>query len=542
MTEFELLARLNFLENHVKYQAEELAKANEKIAKLETENKELYAELDRKIGLLKLAASKAYGRSSERIVFDDSQLTFFTDEEKFEIKNEPETVVEKHIRRRKRTYKEIYGNLPETEVVYDLRKDEKMCERCGAEMTLLKYNERIEITVVPAQFNVIKHLTAVYVCKKCADKLNENGETSTIFRTAPSPAPLIAGSFLSPSLAAYEAFKKFAMHIPLHRIEWEYKMNGFNRPKQTICNNLLQLAELLEPLFELLHRELCRLKMIHTDETTLQVNFVKGHDKPVHGYFWVYCNGKYELKKIVLFEYCGGRASDYPCSFLKDFEGYGHCDGLRQYDDVIGLIRVGCWAHLRRYFFEAVKVQADKNDLSTVAGQGLLMINKIFHAERKDPAKPHDEPGLTLDEIADIRRNKSTILIEEFFDWCSRTSEIFLLSELTRRAVNYAINQKTSLMRVLDDPRLELTNNAAERAIRPVTVGRKNWLFSQTEKGAKASAIFYSIIETAKASMLKPYDYLKWIFEQIQIGSAKYTDLLPWSDNIPGYVRMEAFL
>ena len=160
MTEFELLARLNFLENHVKYQAEELAKANEKIAKLETENKELYAELDRKIGLLKLAASKAYGRSSERIVFDDSQLTFFTDEEKSEIKNEPETVGEKHIRRRKRTYKEIYGDLPETEVVYDLRKDEKMCERCGAEMTLLKYNERIEITVVPAQFNVIKHLIA----------------------------------------------------------------------------------------------------------------------------------------------------------------------------------------------------------------------------------------------------------------------------------------------------------------------------------------------------------------------------------------------
>ena len=97
-------------------------------------------------------------------------------------------------------------------------------------------------------------------------------------------------------------------------------------------------------------------------------------------------------------------------------------------------------------------------------------------------------------------------------------------------------------MRVLEDPRLELTNNAAERAIRPVTVGRKNWLFAQSEKGAKASAIFYSIIETAKASMLKPYEYLKWIFEQIQIGSAKYTDLLPWSDNIPGYVRMEAFL
>ena len=119
-------------------------------------------------------------------------------------------------------------------------------------------------------------------------------------------------------------------------------MGGFKRTKQTICNNLMQLAELLEPLFGLLHRELCRLKIIHADETTMQVNFVEGHNKPVHGYFWVYCSGKYELKKIVLFEYCGGRAADYPCSFLKGFEWYGHCDGLRQYDDVIGLIRVGC--------------------------------------------------------------------------------------------------------------------------------------------------------------------------------------------------------
>ena len=542
MSESELLARLNFLENHVKYQAEELAKANEKIDHLSVENKELKAELARKTELLKLAASKTYGRSSERIVLDDSQITFFTDEETASIKEEQTTVVEKHVRRKKRTYKEIYGNLPENEIVYDLRESEKICERCGAEMTLLKYNERIEITVVPAQFNVIKHLTAVYVCKKCADALDEKGKTSTIFKTAPAPFPLIAGSPLSPSLAAYEAFKKFAMHIPLNRIEWEYKMSGFKRPKQTICNNLLQLAELLEPLFELLHRELCRLKIIHADETTMQVNFVEGHNKPVHGYFWVYCSGKYELKKIVLFEYCGGRASDYPCSFLKGFEGYGHCDGLRQYDDVIGLIRVGCWAHLRRYFFEAVKVQADKNDLSTVAGQGLLMINKIFRAEKKDPTKPHDDPGLTLDEIADIRTNKSAELINSFFDQCSRTSELFLPSGLTSKAVNYALNQRSSLVRVLEDPRLELTNNAAERAIRPVTVGRKNWLFAQSEKGAKASAIFYSIIETAKASMLKPYEYLKWIFEQIQIGTAKYPELLPWSGNIPGYVRMEEFL
>ena len=285
MTEFELLARLNFLENHVKYQAEELAKANEKIERLSVENKELKAELSRKTELLKLAASKTYGRSSERILLDDSQLSFFTDEETAAIKEEPVTVVEKHIRRRKRTYKEIYGDLPETEVIYDLREDEKICERCGSEMTLLKYNERVEIKVIPAQFNVIKHLTAVYVCKKCADKLNENGETSTIFKTAPAPFPLIAGSPLSPSLAAYEAFKKFAMHIPLNRIEWEYKMSGFSRPKQTICNNLLQLAELLEPLFELLHRELCRLKIIHTDETTMQVNFVEGHEKPVH---WIF--------------------------------------------------------------------------------------------------------------------------------------------------------------------------------------------------------------------------------------------------------------
>ncbi len=543
MTEFELSARLNFLKNLVKYQAEELSKANEKIEKLKTENKELKAELDRKTELLKLAAAKAYGRSSERILLDDGQLNFFGEEEKEAVEKEaPKTVIAAHVRRKKRTYKEIYGNLPETEVVYDLREDEKKCERCGSEMTLMKYDERIEITVVPARFNVIKYLTAIYVCKNCADELDKNGDSHTMFKKAHAPAPLITGSTISPELAAYEIFKKFAMHIPLNRIEYEYKMSGFRRPKQTICNNLIQLAELLEPLYELLHRELCRLRIIHTDETTMQVNLAEGHFKPIHCYFWAYCSGKYEKKKIVLFEFCKGRASDYPCSFLKGFRGYGHCDGLRQYDDVVGLIRVGCWAHLRRYFYDAVKVQADKKDYSTVAGQGFLMINAIFRAERKDPEKPHDDAGLTLKEIAHIRKTRSAALVKKFFEWCSEKASRFLPSELTRKAVNYALNQKRSLEMFLRDPRLEMTNNAAERAIRPVTVGRKNWLFAQSEKGAKSSAIFFSMIETAKASMLKPYEYLKWIFEQIRLGTAKYTDLLPWSGNIPQYVRMEAVL
>ncbi|SDA32921.1 IS66 C-terminal element [Ruminococcus sp. YE78] len=241
----------------------------------------------------------------------------------------------------------------------------------------------------------------------------------------------------------------------------------------------------------------------------------------------------------MLYDYQHGRGAEYPKRFLAGFSGYGHCDGLGQYSAVKGFTRVGCFAHLRRRFLNAVKIQSDKNDLTTVAGQGFQKINEIFYAEKLDPEKPHEGSTLSLEQIAEIRENITKPLLENFFSWCAKKKEGYLPSEKTREAINYALNQKEALSRFLEDPRLELTNNAAERAVRSVAAGRKNWLFSDNERGAKALSVLFSIVETAKANSLRVYEYLKYVFETIRSGSRyEWEELLPWSKTIPEYVRM----
>ena len=187
-----------------------------------------------------------------------------------------------------------------------------------------------------------------------------------------------------------------------------------------------------------------------------------------------------------------------------------------------------CWVHLRRYFYNAFELQEDKNDFGTPAGQALLMIGRIFSAEKLDPKKPAEKSSLSLEEIAEIRKNISQNLAEEFFDLCEKQSSKCLPRSVLGKAISYALNQKETLMRFLEDPRIELTNNAAERAVKPFVIGRKNWLFCNTPSGAQASAIIYSIIETSKANGKNPQSYLENVFEGIRNGR-NVDDFLPWN-------------
>lgn len=257
-----------------------------------------------------------------------------------------------------------------------------------------------------------------------------------------------------------------------------------------------------------MHGLLLRENIIHADEMPLQVNRVNGREKPVNGYMWLYRTGKFSERQIVLYDYRNGRKGDYPAEFLKSFFGYLHCDGPRQYDDVINAVRVGCWAHVRRYFKNALDVRCDKRDYTTLAGKGFLKIQEIFAAET-------EKSPYSLAEIAAVRKEKSQKLTEDFFEWCEKSQGIAVPKSLTGKAIAYALGQKKSLTTFLNDPRLELTNNAAERAIKPFVIGRKNWPFSNSEKGAQATAVIYSVVETAKAAGAKPFEFIRRIFEKL---------------------------
>ena len=506
----EISARLHYSEKHIEYLSAELMNAAAEI-------NELKNELNRVNELLRLAVKKTYAPSSERIE-DCGQLTLFEKE-----KEKPVTVkreVKAYLRNPKRSYKEIYKNLPIEIKEYDLSESEKICERCRSEMVCIGYDSYREIEYTPAVLKIIEHRRKKYACKKC-----DQSDLSGNIKTALSPLPLFSHSLASPSLLAYIINEKFCKAVPLYRLEQNLQRMDVNISRQSMSNWLIAGAELLRPLYDLLHVHLISEDILHADETPLQVNRVNGRDKPINGYMWFYGTGKFSERQILLYDYRNGRKGDYPADFLKDFFGYLHCDGLRQYDDVINAVRVGCWAHVRRYFKNALDVQHDKRDYTTLAGQGFLKIREIFAAETEEPGNPN-----SLEKIAAIRKKHSQVLVENFFKWCEKNQGITMPQSLTGKAIAYALGQKKSLMTFLNDPRLELTNNAAERAIKPFVIGRKNWLFANTERGAQAAAVIYSLVETAKACGLKVFDYLKWIFERLRLYDfVSFDDFLPWS-------------
>lgn len=516
----ELLAQNSALKKQVKYLGNQTEKAEKKyeqaqseIKNLTLQNKEIIANYNWILEQLKLSKKKIYGSSAEKIAEDYGQLNLFNEAELERQPLEPEPKLEEITYRcrksKKRNQNEIYGDLPIEEIVYDIPEEEKICEKCGSEISFMKYEIRKELKIVPAKVSVVEHKKAVYVCKSC----DKNGIEAN-FKTAKGVPALIEKSLASPSMLAYIMNQKFTNAMPLYRQEQEFKRMGVNLTRQTMANWMIKGANLLKPIYEEMHRELVSKQFLHADETPLEVLNEPGKEPGAKSYMWVYKTGQFEGNPIVLYNYEVGRSGEFAKKFLSGFSGYLHCDGWTGYDKVENVKRCGCWAHLRRYFLNALDVQEDKTDYSTIAGQGFLMIEKIFSLEKP----PKENPEYTLDEIEKIRKDKSADKVREFFEFCEENQGKTLPKSMTGRAIGYALNQRVTLEVFLENPKIELTNNSAERAIKPFVIGRKNWLFCNTPDGARASAIIYSIIETAKVNNINPYDWLEQIFTNVQQG------------------------
>ena len=519
-TIIELEAQISALKRQLKNIAEESKKMEEK---LNSQIKTLKAENNNLMELLKLSKKKMFGSSAEKVAQAYGQISFFNEaeQERTPLTPEPkieEIVIPRHTRKKKRSYDEIYKDLPVEEVIYDISEEDKICNKCGENLTFLKYETRREIKLIPAKVSVVEHKKAVYVCRSC-----DKTDIEANFVTAVAPKPLIEKSLVSASMLSEIINQKYCMGIPLYRLESHFKNMQINLTRQTMANWIISASNLIKPIYDRMHKDLLSSETLHADETTLEVLEEPNRKPQTKSYMWVYATGKHEEKNIVLYDYRQGRSGIYAKEFLGDFKGYLHCDGWNGYDKLEAK-RVGCWAHARRYFKEAMEVQTDKNDYSTIAGQGFLLIEKIFSTEHK-----------TTDEkkIKEIREKTGKEAVAEFFDFCE-TAET-LPKSLTGKAISYAMNQKDNLMRYLENEMLEMINNRAERAVKPFVIGRKNWLFCNTPQGATASARLYSLIETAKANELKIYDYLVWMFENIHVLSAD--ELLPWSEKIPKIIR-----
>lgn len=498
--------------------------------KLEAENLELKAENQWLKEQFQLAKHRQFGASSEKTPPGQEALLFNEVEVCAEPAiPEPPIEVATYTRKKTKGHREAQlANLPVTEIEHELAEDEKVCPQCEGPLHEMGTEVRQEIKIVPAQVSVVKHVRHKYACRHCQVE-----ETTTPILTATMPKPAFVGSVASPSAVAHIMTEKFVMGSPLYRIEQQLTRNGLNLSRQTMANWMIRGASWLESLYERLHEELLGREIIHADETTLQVLREPDRDAKTDSYMWLYRTGRIG-PPIVLFEYQATRAGKHPKDFLGEYKGYLNVDGYGGYDplpeDKVTL--VGCWAHARRKFDEAVKalpptaVRKNPAALST-AQTGLGYCNELYKIEA-------DLKDKNADERFAARLERSKPVLVRFKVWLDEQLPKVLPQSTLGKAVGYCCNQWTKLNAFLLDGRLEIDNNRAERSIKPFVIGRKNWLFANTPKGAKSSAIIYSLVETAKENGLNPYWYLEYLFEMLpnidRADPAAVALLLPWAE------------
>ena len=509
---------------------EESAKLVKRVAELEKLVK-FYEEQFR------LAQHRRFGASSEKSKYDgeSAQISFFNEAEATADDNvvEPELVeIARHYRKQKRTAEDrLPDDLPVEVIEHDLSESERICPECDGKLHVMGRETRRELKIVPAKCVIVEHVRKVYACRDC-----ERDAYGVPIIKAPIDNPVIKGSFASPEAVAHIMCQKFVMAVPLYRQEQDWNRRGINLSRQTMGNWLLRATEdWLAPIYEGLREILCMQKVLHGDETTLQVLREPGKSPQSKSYMWLYRTSGCANNPIVLFEYQPNRRAKHPEEFLKKFTGYLHADGYEGYHRLSENITVvGCFAHARRKWDEALKGLSEKEQEGSDALIGKRYCDKLFALERAFT-------DLSPQERHEKRLEKSKPVLDAFHKW---------LESLDRpnktalgKAIGYNLAQWKYLIRYLDDGRLEISNNRAERSIKPFVISRKNFLFANTPRGAKASAIMFSLIETAKGNGLDPFAYLSYIFNRapnLDIhNNPDYLDLLlPWS--VPDFCKAQA--
>lgn len=498
------------------------------ITNLEQQVNELAQKLTWYEEQFRLSQQKRFGASSEQTPPD--QLSLFNEAEAEADPAQEEPTVETITYRRKKQKGQreaMLANLPVETIEYRLSEEKQSCSCCGHVMHEMSTETRQELKIIPAQVKVVKHVRYVYACRQC-----EQQEENTLVVTAPMPRPVYPGSLASPSIMAYIMSQKYVESMPLYRQEQQFARFDVQLSRQTMANWMIHGAQTwLKPLYQRMHQHLCTQEVLCADETTLQVLREPGRAAQTTSYMWLYRTGR-EGPPIILYEYRPTRGGEHPRNFLDGFKGYLHVDGYPGYHKIKDVTLVGCWSHARRGFTDVLKaLPASKQNTPLVAQEGLDFCNRLFAVERKIKEA-------TTEERYNVRLKESRPILDAFSAWLRYQKPRVLPKSGLGKAINYCQNQWSKLETFMLDGRLEIDNNRSERSIKPFIIGRKNFIFSNTPRGAESSAIIYSIIETAKENGLHPFKYLIYLFEQIpQINDLNHVEtvdsFLPWSDTLP---------
>jgi transposase len=515
-TKKELITLLLTLQQQNQYQKKELTDLNQK--------------MDLLLEQVRIGKQQRFGRSSEKIDIEQLEWCFneaeVTIANKYVVEPELEQVCPKPYKRKKKTGKreEDLKDFPVKVIRHEIA-EEELKETFGDKWKRLPDEVYKKLEFHPATFEVHEHHIAVYA-----------GSDNQTMNKEKRPAEVLKNSIVTPSLEAAVLNYKYVNAMPLYRLEQEFLRQEVTISRQVMANWTIQCAErYFSLLYDRMHREFYRHHVAQADETPVLVS-KDGRNAGAQSYMWVYRTCVMSnAPPIVLYDYQRTRNQSHPKEFLKDYTGTIVTDGYEVYHRLEkerqDITIAGCWSHVRRRFADVVKSLGKKESKGTLASDVLLQIAAIYKAE-----------GLLKDLSPEERTRRRDFVIkpmvESFFEWVKKHQNDVLPKSETGKGITYCLNQEKYLKVFLEDGNVPMDNNGCERTIRGFCIGKNNWRMIDTIEGAKASAIIYSIVETAKENNLKPYEYFKYLLEEIpkHMEEKELTflePLLPWSPELP---------
>ncbi len=476
---------------------------------------------------LEYMKKKLFGTSSEKRQLDE-QLNLFNEAE-YEsnpeiVEPEEDILVTSHARKPKTKLVEKIKGLPVETIEISLNKEDLSCLQCGTPLEVIgREVVRHELEYVPASLKVIKYVSLHYGCPECKQT------DEPYFAQAPVPKGLMKHSLASPSSVAWVMYQKYANGLPLYRQEKDWKQSGMELSRATMANWVIYCAEhYLRPVYNYCHKLLLGRAFLMADETRVQVLKEPGRKAETDSFMWVYRSGEDGLPPIILYQYTQSRSGMNAQSFLDGFKGgYLMTDAYSGYNKVQDIKRCCCFAHIRRYFYDAIP-KGKEYDISHPAVQGVEYCNHLFRYEEKFKKNKY-----SYEQVKEMRLKYAKPVLEAFLCWLNEVNPT--RNSRLDKAVTYARNRKDSMLTYLEDGRCSLSNNLSEQKMKSFVIGRKGWLFCDTPAGAEASAIVYSLVEMAKDNKINVFQYLKYLLEQRPSASMtedQLAKLLPWNEDV----------
>ena len=481
---------------------------------------------------ISLLRKKLFGSSSEKRVIDfPGQLNLFNEAE---LEQDPSIAETEELaailpeetpkkRKTRATDAERFKGIPVIKKYIDIPEEDKTCPVCST--PLVKIGEefvRRELVFIPAKLKVVEIYSFNYSCPECSKR------DIPVMKKGKDGKPHMLYGMASAGTVAWVMYQKFCNSLPYCRQEKDWKQYGAAITRATMANWVIRNSEaFFRPMYEYFHRKLLERNFLMADETPLQVLHEEGRRAQTKSYMWLFRSGEDGGIPIILYKYSPTRAGDNAVEFLQEFNGYLMCDGYSGYNKVSNAKRTACWAHIRRYLTDAIP-KGKQLDYTQPSVQGMMYINQLFHLE--DVIKAEHS---SFDAIKKARLEKEKPIVEGFLSWLDKQNPV--RGSRMDKAVTYIQNRRDYLMTYLEDGRCSFSNNLSENAIRPFTVGRKNWLFCDTPHGAQASAIVYTMVEMAKANGVNVYHYLTYLLEKLpddSMSDNELDQLAPWNEKV----------